>query len=73
MEDKAKIFVKIQDYNDIKDILGLMTEKIGQARELLEKINSIRAKEEDAIAKWGSDIKEIEEKLSDMNKSLSDV
>ena len=73
MDDKAKIFVKIQDYKDIKDILTLMQEKISEARSVLEKINSIRAKEEEAISKWGSDIQEIEDRLRNMNNSLSRV
>ncbi|GEM_PF-2880861 len=73
MEDKTKIFVKIQDYEDIKDILSLMSEKIGHARALLEKINSIRAKEEAVISKWSDEVKEVESKLDDINKSLSDI
>ena len=58
---------------DIKDILTLMQEKISEARSVLEKINSIRAKEEEAISKWGSDIQEIEDRLRNMNNSLSRV
>ena len=73
MDDKAKIFVKIQDYKDIKDILTLMQEKIGEARSVLEKINNIRAREEEAIAKWNNDVREIEEKIRNMNNSLSRV
>lgn len=73
MEDKNKIFVKIQDYKDIKDILNLMQEKIKEARDVLEKINFIRSSEETAITKWNSDIKHVEEIVSGMNNSLNRI
>jgi len=73
MEGKAKIFVKIQDYKDIKDILSLMQQKIGEAKAVLERINDIRTKEDKIVAKWGGDIKDIEERLVSINNSLSRV
>ena len=73
MEEKAKIFVKIQDYNDIKDILVLMQEKVGEARAVLEKIGSIKSKEDESVAKWDSSIKDIEERITSINNSLSRV
>lgn len=73
MEDKNKIFVKLNDYNDIKEILDLMHGKIDEAKDVLEQIKLIRAKEEDSISKWSSDLNEIEDRIKNINKSLTDV
>ncbi len=70
MEDKSKIFVKIEDYKDIKDILDLMKGKIKEAKEVLDNIYEIKSKEDEMIAKWNSNIKEVDERVDSISRSL---
>jgi hypothetical protein len=71
MKDKSKIFVKIQEFEDIKDILDLMKEKTNEARNILERIKRIKSEEDSFIGKWEENIARTEGKINNIRESLN--
>jgi hypothetical protein len=71
MKDKSKIFVKIQEFEDIKDILDLMKEKTNEARNILERIKRIKSEEDSFIGKWEENIARTEGKINSIRESLN--
>lgn len=67
---KAPLFVKIDDYRDIADIINLTRSKIKQAKYLIEKIRELKSKEDAEISKWDSDLDEVENKVQAIDKTL---
>lgn len=72
MEGKAPVFVKLDEYKDIMDIVGLMREKIGQAKFLLDKIAELKTQEDQELAAWAKELEEVEQSLGQVDKSLGE-
>jgi len=68
--ENVPIFVKIEDYKDIVEILSLTREKVSQARYILSKIGELKAKEDAIIADWAREIEEVEHRIDDIDKAL---
>ena len=49
---ETPVFVKIEEYKDIVDIINLTQEKIRKARELLAKIDELRHQEDQTVLQW---------------------
>ena len=71
MNDKVPVFVKMDDYKDIVDLISLMREKINKAKFLLDKIAEVKAKEDAELADWSRDLDDVEAKVSAIDRSLS--
>ena len=69
MEEKP-IFVKIDAYEDIRDILNIIKKKISEARGTLDKIQQLRHEEEAELEVWNNEIEDVEKKVSFVDKSL---
>lgn len=57
------IYVKVDDYKDIVDILSVVRKKIEKAKVLVDQINTIKAEEDSEIELWLAEIEEIERKV----------
>ncbi|MEM4263569.1 MAG: hypothetical protein QW666_01575 [Candidatus Woesearchaeota archaeon] len=67
---KAPVFVKIEDYKDIMDLLSLIKEKLSQARFLLGKINELKNQEDAELASWEKDLDDVASMVSDVDRML---
>ena len=72
METKKEmpIFVKIDDYKDILDILGILKHKIAETKTVMARINEIKNAEDSEIQQWKLQLDEIERKLDFIDKTL---
>lgn len=70
MEQKAPVFVKIEDYKDITEIMGLVKEKLDQAKFLLSKIDEIKKQEDAEIANWRTEIAEVTKRVYEIDRLL---
>jgi len=71
-ESRAPVFVKIDEYKDIVDIMVLMREKLRQAKFLLDKIAELKAQEDAELATWAKELEDVEARVSSVDKSLSE-
>ena len=70
MDQKAPVFVKIEDYKDIMELLVLIKEKLGQAKFLLGKINELKNQEDAELASWSKDLDDVASMVSDVDRML---
>jgi hypothetical protein len=70
MDGKAPVFVKIDEYKDIMDIMTLMREKLRQAKFLLDKVAELKAQEDQELATWSKELEDVEARVSSIDKSL---
>ncbi|MFH1408331.1 MAG: hypothetical protein ABIH34_00325 [Nanoarchaeota archaeon] len=68
--DIAPIFVKIDEYKDIVAIIAQIKSKLQEGRELLEKIEDIKNKEEGELDQWRAELDEVQRKMSFIDKTL---
>ena len=64
------VFVKIDEYKDILEIIGLIKSKLEQARDTLNKIIEIKNQEDNELRTWQSDLDEVEKKIALIDGTL---
>lgn len=69
-EGDIPIFVKIEDYKDVINVIDLLKNKLSQAKDLLEKINELKEEEDSELDLWKGNIDEIEDKIETIDDSL---
>ena len=73
MEKKdTVVYVKLDDYNDIMDIVSLIKERLKEARYLLGKISELKKEEEAEIENWASELDSVEERIEVIDKTLTE-
>ena len=70
MKAEAPVFVKMDDYKDILDVLDLIKDRLGEAKRTLADINELKNDEDEELELWSSTLNEIEKKLEDINRTL---
>ena len=66
----APIFVKIDEYKDIVDILALMRKKIKEAKGTIERVNILKNEEDSELEAWHQSLDEVERKVDFIDKTL---
>lgn len=64
------VYVKVEEYKDVIDLLSLIHEKLNESKIILNKIHEITGKENQKLEEWASGIDEIEKKMEDVNSIL---
>lgn len=67
---EAPVFVKIDEYKDVVDTLGLAKEKLEAAKATLEKINHIKQKEDNELIEWKAALDDVEQRLQGIDNIL---
>ncbi len=70
MDMKAPVFVKIDEYKDIADIMTIIREKLRQAKFLLDKIAELKAQEDSELATWSKELEDVESRVASIDKTL---
>ena len=68
--DKANVFVKIEDYKEVLEVLQLLQHKIRQAKAILRKIDELRSQEDAEIDEWKAQLDDVEKKVNAVDQSL---
>ena len=71
MPDQPTVYVRLDTYKDITDILALTRERIKQAKFMLDRIAEIKQKEDGELQTWASQLSEVEHRVEEIDKALS--
>lgn len=69
MADKA-MFVKVNEYEDIKDMINLIRSKIDESKKILASLDQLKKQEETELTAWRGELEEVERKVGYINKTL---
>lgn len=64
------VFVKVDEYKEILDVLDMIKAKIKEARGTLGSINALRNEEDAELAMWNTTIDEIEKKIDGIDRIM---
>lgn len=64
------LFVKIDEYDDLKDMVKLVKNKIAESRKTLSMINQLEQQEAAELESWDHEIDEVEKKVQYMESTL---
>ena len=71
-EKSMPVFVKVEDYKDVVDVIDLIRAKIDETKETLMKINELKNQEDTELEHWRTELEDIEGKVNFIDKSLFD-
>ena len=70
MRKDLNVFVKIDEYSDILDIIALVNEKVKEARTILDKISDLKNQEDAELTAWKHSLDDVERKMKYIDQSL---
>ncbi|MFT4326726.1 MAG: hypothetical protein ACMXYK_04450 [Candidatus Woesearchaeota archaeon] len=70
MSEKMPVFVKIDEYKEVLDILSVIKTKLSDAKDVLAEVESLKAKEDAEIESWKESLDDVEEKIHYVNEEL---
>ena len=65
----APVFVKVDEYKEILDVLDMIKDKTKEIRETLGSINALRNEEDAELSMWNNTLNEIEKKIESITLS----
>jgi hypothetical protein len=73
MPDKnVPVFVKINDYKEILDIVDVMKQKLKETRANLDRIKTLKDQENQELEEWDKNVSEISRRLSFIDSAFFD-
>ena len=71
INDSNPVFVKIDKYKDILNIVDVINKKITGVRQILGELEEIKDKEAEEIVNWKNNLDQITHKLESMQEELT--
>ncbi len=72
MDERAPVFVRVEEYKAIRELMDNIHGRLMQAKALLARVNELKQQEDAQIENWSRDIEDVEERLSSVDKSLTE-
>tara|TARA_Y100000310_G_scaffold89923_1_gene87081 strand:- start:41092 stop:41319 length:228 start_codon:yes stop_codon:yes gene_type:complete len=70
--DQMPVFVKVDEYNDVLNLLKLIHHKLEDAKSTLLKVHDLKNEEDHQIELWQNSLNEVEKKVDFLNHALSE-
>ena len=64
------IFVKIEEYKDVLDVINMVKAKLEEAKRTLGKINELKNEEDAELELWHATLEEVERKVDFVDKTI---
>ena len=64
MDKTLPVFVKINDYKEVLDVVDVMKQKLKETTNTLDKLKQLKAEEDKELQEWEKNITEISRRLS---------
>ena len=70
--ERMPLFVKIEDYHEVLTLISTLRDKIGDAKQNIDKIHSLKNDEDTELAHWGQSLEEIAKKIEVISQHLNE-
>ena len=70
MTEEMPVYVRIDEYKDVLDVMNMIRNKIEDAKETLAKINELKNEEDAELELWHTGLEEVERKIVFVDKTL---
>jgi tetrahydromethanopterin S-methyltransferase subunit G len=66
------VFVKIEEYKEILEVLDLLNKRLVRSREIISRIREVKDQEDAELEMWVKDLDEVENRIAFMNKTMGE-
>ncbi|MFA5141356.1 MAG: hypothetical protein WC471_00080 [Candidatus Woesearchaeota archaeon] len=70
MEESMQVFVKIDQYKEVLEIMNMIKNKMAETKEVLSTINRLKNEEDSELELWNSSVEEAQKRLDHIDKIL---
>ena len=70
MEARAPVYVRIHDYEEVLTIVDSIKKKVKEAREILVKLNELKAEEDKELLAWNENLDDISTRVGQIDRNL---
>ncbi|MBI2662839.1 hypothetical protein HYX11_05260 [Candidatus Woesearchaeota archaeon] len=70
--EKMPVFVKIDEYDDVLNLVKVMQKKLEESKETLMKVHELKNEEDHQLELWQNTLTEVEKKLDFVNHTLNE-
>lgn len=70
MEEKSPVFIKIDKYRQVLDVVDVLKKQVDDIRDTLSQVKQLKTQEEEEIRIWESNITEVEKKILFIDQTL---
>ena len=70
MKQGAPIFVKVDEYKEILDVLEMVKAKIKEIKGTLDNLNSFREQEDSELQIWNSTMEDVQAKIDAIDRVM---
>lgn len=71
MQQTNPVFVKIEKYNELMQLISVLEKKMQVAKQTLNDLEDLKAKEDEELGLWQKHIEEINHKLALMKDEMT--
>ena len=70
--EKMPVFVKIDEYRDVLDLIEVVRRKVDDAKATLLKIHDLKNEEDSLVEQWQNSLAEVEKKIEFIDHTLNE-
>jgi hypothetical protein len=70
METNAPVYVKVQDYDDAVSSIEALERKLKEARDLLGRLNELKAEEDRELLLWAEALDDVHNRLTILRTNM---
>jgi hypothetical protein len=70
MRKQGPVFVKLDEYKEIMEIVEMLRGKIAETKQLIQKINEIKTEEDAELDVWRTELEELDKRVQLIDRTL---
>lgn len=70
--EKMPVFIKVEDYNNVLELMNVVKKKLDEAKSILLRINDLKNEEDHQLEMWQNALAEVEKKIDFIDQSLAE-
>ena len=72
MVEKMPVFIKIEEYEEVLELVKMIRRKLEDAKTTLLKVNDLKNEEDHQLEMWQNALAEVEKKIDFVDQSLNE-
>ena len=68
--ETAPVFVKIDEYKNVLDIIQVLKSKLKEGKALLDGIQKLKMEEDSELEEWSAELNEIDKRIDSIDRGL---
>lgn len=69
---KSSVFVRIDRYRELYDVIRQIRTKLDDAKQVLKKIKDFKSQEDSELESWEKELATVEQKLSEISGAMTE-